>query len=82
LADVRLASRVFAPHYAAPMPRDIAATVALRVKPAADSEVLAELNAGDMFEVLELSGLNAWGVAPATGLVGYIAASALAAPAQ
>ena len=78
MADVRLASRVFAPHYAAPMPRNIASAVALRAKPSADSEVLVELSAGDVFEVLELSGLNAWGVAPATGLVGYIAASALA----
>jgi hypothetical protein len=79
LADVRLADRVFAPHYAAPMPREIALAVALRAAPAADSEVLAELNAGDSFEVLELAGINAWGVAPAAGLVGYILASALAA---
>ena len=78
LADVRLANRVFAPHYAAPMPRDIALTVSLRAAPAADSEVLAELNAGDRFEVLEFAGSNAWGVAPAAGLVGYILATALA----
>ncbi|RYY26439.1 MAG: SH3 domain-containing protein [Sphingomonadales bacterium] len=81
LADVRLASRVFAPHYAAPMPREIATAVSLRAKPAADSEILVELNAGDVFEVLELAGTNAWGVAPGTGLVGYIHASALAAAA-
>ncbi|RYD98206.1 MAG: SH3 domain-containing protein [Sphingomonadales bacterium] len=80
LADVRLADRVFAPHYAAPMPRKIITDVALRAAPAADSEVLAELGEGDAFEVLELSGLNAWGVAPGVGLVGYIAASALAGP--
>ncbi len=61
------------------MPRDIAVAVALRSAPAVDSEVLAELQPGDCFEVLELAGINAWGVAPAARLVGYILASALAA---
>jgi len=64
------------------MPRDLASPISLRAKPVADSEVLAELNAGDEFEVLELAGTNAWGVAPSAGLVGYIDASALAAPAK
>jgi hypothetical protein len=78
LADVRLADRVFAPHYAAPMPRILAADAGLRSSSAADSEVLASLNAGDVFEVLELAGNHAWGVAPAAGIVGYIPAAALA----
>jgi hypothetical protein len=78
LADVRLADRVFAPHYAAPMLRTLAATAELRVSAAADSEVLASLNAGDIFEVLELAGNHAWGVAPVAGIVGYIPAAALA----
>lgn len=82
LADVRLADRVFAPHYAAPMPRALIAPVALREAPAADSDVMAQLSAGDTFEVLELAGGNAWGVAPSAGLVGYICASALAETAQ
>ena len=77
LADVRLADRVFAPHYAAPMPRALAAPVALRAASARDSEVVATLDAGEVFEVLELAGTNAWGVAPARGLVGYIDAAAL-----
>ena len=77
LADVRLADRVFAPHYAAPMPRTLGAATELRLSAAADSEVLATLAAGDVFEVLELAGNHAWGVAPGSGLVGYIAASAL-----
>ncbi len=81
LADVRLAERVFAPHYAAPMPRTIAETVSLRAGPTADADVLCDLKPGDDFEVLELAGTNAWGVAPGVGLVGYIAASVLAAPA-
>jgi hypothetical protein len=78
LADVRLADRVFAPHYAAPMPRTLSIPANLRESAAADSEVLASLAAGDTFEVLELAGTHAWGVAPGAGLVGYIPASALA----
>lgn len=78
LADVRLADRVFAPHYAAPMPRTLATTAELRASAAVDSEVLASLSAGEVFEVLELAGNHAWGVAPAAGIVGYIPAAALA----
>ena len=77
LADIRLAERVFAPHYAAPLPRPLIAPVALRAAPAADSEVLAQLESGDVFEVLELSGSNAWGVAVGKKLVGYVDAAAL-----
>jgi hypothetical protein len=62
LADIRLADRVFAPHYASPMPRALARAVALRAGP---------------FEVLELAGINAWGVAATPRLVGYIDADAL-----
>jgi hypothetical protein len=82
LADVRLADRVFAPHYAAPMLRTLARPIELRATRTADGEVLAVLAAGDAFEVLELAGDNAWGVAPGIGLVGYLQADALAAAAQ
>ncbi|WP_233503592.1 SH3 domain-containing protein [Sphingomonas psychrotolerans] len=77
---MRLADRVFAPHYAAPMPRILITTAELRSSGAMDSEVLASLPAGEMFEVLELAGNHAWGVAPAAGIVGYIPAAALADP--
>ncbi len=82
LADVRLAERVFAPHYAAPMPRTLARAAALRAGRAPDSEVLSQLASGDSFEVLELAGSNAWGVAPGLGLVGYLDADSLAEAAQ
>ena len=74
---MRLADRVFAPHYAAPLPRPLVTGVALRETKKADSEVIAQLDSGSIFEVLELSGGNAWGVDAASGLVGYIDASAL-----
>lgn len=77
LADVRLADRVFAPHYAAPMPRLLGADAALRAARTGDSDVVAQLRSGDVFEVLELSGGTAWGVAPRVGLVGYIDAAAV-----
>lgn len=71
LADVRLAEQVFAPHYAAPMP-----TVALCDAPVFTdrnlSQPLAQLAAGDVFDVLELAGHHAWGLVRATNVVGYV----------
>lgn len=81
LADVRLARYVFAPHYAAPMTRQVARTAVLRLARDATSESLATLAPGDAFEVLELAGDLAWGVAPAPKLVGYVRADTLAIPA-
>lgn len=77
LADVRLADRVFAPHYAAPVAHVVTAPVPLRAAKEADAEVLAQLAEGDVFEVLELSAGNAWGRAPGSGLVGYVDAASL-----
>lgn len=77
LADVRLADRVFAPHYAAPLAHLVTAAVPLRAAKDADSETLAELAPGDLFEVLELSAGTAWGRSPAKGLVGYVDAGHL-----
>jgi hypothetical protein len=77
LADVRLADRVFAPHYAAPMPRIVTASVPLRAGSNGSTDVLTTLETGEVFEVLELAGDMAWGIATAHGLVGYIPASAL-----
>lgn len=61
------------------MPRILSTAATLRAASAADSEILAQLPAGDVFEVLELAGGNAWGVAQGLGLVGYIDAATLAA---
>lgn len=63
------------------MPRMIASTVPLRAGPKSDSETLAELKAGESFEVLELAGDHAWGVAPGHNLVGYVPATTLERPA-
>lgn len=77
LADVRLAEYVFAPHYAAPLPYRTNAPVTLREGRPIGSAVLAELRSGETFEVLELAGGNAWGIAPNLGLVGYCDAGLL-----
>lgn len=81
IADVRLAEHVFAPHYAAPMPRVLASGAALRESRAADSAALASLEAGETFEVLDVTGDIAWGIAPKSGMVGYLDAAVLGAAA-
>jgi hypothetical protein len=77
LADVRLADQVFAPHYAAPLPRQVVTATELRAERATDAPRLAALAAGDLFEMLDVTGGSAWGVASASGLVGYVDAAAL-----
>lgn len=76
LADIRLAGRVFASHFAAPIPYRLGRATSLRL--ARDGgEAIAELVVGDVFEVLESAGDHAWGCAPAHDLVGYIDRAAL-----
>ncbi len=79
LADVRLADRIFAPHYAAPVLHRLTATAPLREARDIDSAVMMTLDTGADFEVLELSAGTAWGRAPAEGLVGYVDAALLQA---
>lgn len=71
-----MASTIFAPHYAAPMPRVVAADAALSAS--RDGEEVARVTAGDTFEVLEITAAHAWGVAQPSGRVGYIPLAALA----
>lgn len=79
IADVRLADRVFAPHYAAPVRRSLRADAALREGRDAATPVLAQLSAGDAFDLLDITGGVAWGIASAAGLVGYLDATMVAA---
>lgn len=77
LADIRLADRVFAPHYASAVPRFATRAVPVRAARATDSDVVGLLRAGDVFEVLEFSNGQAWGTATALALVGYVDTAAL-----
>ncbi|VVT11176.1 conserved hypothetical protein [Sphingomonas sp. EC-HK361] len=77
---MRLAEYVFAPHYAAPMPRKLLSAAVMTETRQADSGTVAQLAAGDAFDVLDVTGGVAWGIATGSGLVGYLPAKALGLP--
>ena len=76
LADVALAGRVIASHYAEPLARHLVAPAPLLAEPANDAEPIAELRAGDEIRMLDLSLGWAWGYGP-DGHVGYVRAEAV-----
>ena len=77
LADIRLAEYVFAPHYVAPMPRQIAVATVLLAGRESGAAPIATLTIGDRFDVLDIAGDAAWGIAVGDGLVGYVPVSAV-----
>lgn len=77
IADVRLADRVFAPHYAAPLRRVVSVSTALRDARPRDATVIATLPAGAPFDLFDVTGGVAWGIAVEAGVVGYLDAGAL-----
>lgn len=81
LADIGLAGRVLAPHYARPLMRGCGAHAAyVRTGADAESPIVSELLPGEDFAVLEYAGGWAWGYCAADHVVGYVEAIALAAP--
>lgn len=77
LADVRVADRVFAPHYAAPLPHPVIADATISA--VKDGDGVGSMHTGDVFEVLEITALHAWGVA-ADGTVGFVPLASLGRP--
>ena len=77
LADVELADRVFAPHYAAAVPYRILRETAILAEARGDAEIRGTVAAGGYFHVLDISGGWAWGHGDAARSVGYIAADVL-----
>jgi hypothetical protein len=77
LADVELADRVFAPHYAKACAFDVIADTPLRVSPSLDAEIVSALSTGGRFDLLDISGAWAWG--RCSGKVGYVLSSAIRA---
>ncbi|WP_300974019.1 SH3 domain-containing protein [Sphingomonas sp. LHG3406-1] len=75
LADVALAGRVIASHYAVPLPLSLKEAATLLAEPRPGSVKLADLPAGFEVRILDRRGGWAWGYAGAT--VGYLPASAL-----
>ena len=77
LADVSLAGRVIASHYAEPLERRLTQAAVLRLQPSDDSEALCNLDSGDPFDLLDNSLGWAWGYAGADRRVGYVTSEAL-----
>jgi hypothetical protein len=78
LADIALAGRIIASHYARPLARSCGAHATfVRTEPDSDSAV-SELLPGELFAVLEYAGGWAWGYCIADHVVGYVEAIALA----
>lgn len=70
LADIRLADRVFAPHYAVPARRSIGRTTA--ILDAVDGAIVSQALAGEPFDVLEFTSSHGWGRSPIDGSVGFV----------
>jgi DNA-binding MarR family transcriptional regulator len=81
IADIALAGRLFAPHYAAPLIRacGMIATPVLN-EPADGAEAVSELLPGEGFAVLDVTAGWAWGYCLADHRVGYVEAIELAEP--
>ena len=77
LADVALAGRVIASHYAQGVERQLCASTTLRIAPSATAERVEELEAGDPFLMLDDSLGWAWGYGGADRRVGYVPSEAL-----
>jgi hypothetical protein len=78
LAHIRLAGRYFVPHYVLPLSYRVLASGATLVAAGRDgAAVLAVLEGGTVFEVLDIAGSWAWGQVGSDGLVGYLAVAML-----
>lgn len=77
LAHIRLAGKVFVPHYAVPLPYVLDLPATLLTAPREDALVREEVRAGTPFEVLDIAGKWAWGQIGEDGCVGYLPVAAL-----
>ncbi len=78
LADIALAGKMFAPHYAAPMPMRCSAPKAMiRKQSGKNHEAISELLHGEDFHVLDIAGDWAWGYCGHDNYVGYVPVHAL-----
>lgn len=77
LAHIRLAGKVFVPHYAEPLAYVLAQEAALLNAPRKDAERREQVPAGVPFNVLDIAGAWAWGQLGEDGSVGYLPLAAL-----
>ncbi len=73
LADIKLAGKLFAPHYAVPMLRTgIAPVTEIHEQPDAESMPVSALMHGEEFAVLDVAGEWAWGYCKHDNYLGYL----------
>jgi NlpC/P60 family/Bacterial dipeptidyl-peptidase Sh3 domain len=73
LADIKLAGKLFAPHYAVPMLRTgIAPVTEIHAEPHATSMPVSALMHGEEFAVLDIAGDWAWGYCLHDDYLGYL----------
>jgi hypothetical protein len=77
LADLALAGRVIASHYAEPVERRLGANATLHGAPSVAGDGIREMRAGERFLLLDDSLGWAWGYAAEDGRVGYVPSGAL-----
>lgn len=78
IADIELADRVFAPHYAAAeIGRVIVPAVALRAAPSPAAPAVSQLVSGEGFAVIDNEGGWAWGYGLHDHYVGYVPSDSL-----
>lgn len=75
LADVELASKVFAPHYAKALSCRAAADAGVHAKPHADSEQVDHLTKGDAVDLFDVNG--GWSWVRTAKAVGYVRAETI-----
>ena len=77
LADIALAGRVIASHYAEPLDRKLVRLELLRASPSDGSAAIGDLVAGEPFSVVDESLGWAWGYAGKDRRVGYVRSEAI-----
>lgn len=80
IADVALAGTLFAPHYAAPMPRMAVTATMMRSAARHDAEAVSQLLPGEGFAAVDIIGGWAWGFSLHDHYVGYVPTDALDTP--
>ncbi len=77
MADIALAGRVIASHYAEPVERVVASAAPLRTGPSDEREITGELASGERFLMLDDTLGWAWGYAGDERRVGYVRSEAI-----
>ncbi|UVO52941.1 SH3 domain-containing protein [Sphingomonas sp. SUN039] len=80
LAEIAVADRIFAQHYVEPVAVRLNTTAIVHSRPDIGSDAVATLASGDIFHLIDLGQIWAWGRGNAVGTIGYVVATALDLP--